>query len=239
MATTEGYIDKIKALLAKAESTQYEDEANACYAKALDLMVKHGIDEAMLRANEGRADNVIVKTWAIKAPYSSAKRTLLAQIAIQGFGCQVISDGNSRAAERTLYVVGFESDLESVGVLYVALQSQMMRSLGLAIRGKGSMNGKTFTNSFMVGYASRIGKLLTEQRKATVHDMTSEPGMGLAVIDRSAKIESHVADLWPNLRKAQATSTVRAEAYRAGQNAADNADIRTKVGANVRGALGR
>ena len=39
---------KVRALLAKAESTTFEAEAEALFAKAHQLMVRNAIDEAVL-----------------------------------------------------------------------------------------------------------------------------------------------------------------------------------------------
>lgn len=40
-------LDKIRALLAKAESTQFPEEAQALTAKATELIAKYGLEEAI------------------------------------------------------------------------------------------------------------------------------------------------------------------------------------------------
>ena len=45
---------RIRALLAKAEGTEYAAEAEALTAKAQDLMTRHAIDEALLHAHDER-----------------------------------------------------------------------------------------------------------------------------------------------------------------------------------------
>ena len=43
-------LDKVRALLAKAESTEFPEEAEAYTAKAQELMARHRIDRAVLGA---------------------------------------------------------------------------------------------------------------------------------------------------------------------------------------------
>ena len=50
-STVDGRVlDKVRALLAKAESTEFEEEADALTAKAQELMARHAIDQAMVAA---------------------------------------------------------------------------------------------------------------------------------------------------------------------------------------------
>ena len=49
-------LGKIRALLAKAESTEFPEEAEALSARAQELMAKHSIDHALLAAQSGNRD---------------------------------------------------------------------------------------------------------------------------------------------------------------------------------------
>ncbi|MEO9222113.1 MAG: DUF2786 domain-containing protein, partial [Mycobacteriaceae bacterium] len=74
---------KIRALLAKAESTDYPDEAEALTAKAQDLMTRYAIDAAVLHAKQGNnvAEEVRSRRVHIDKPYPDAKVTLLDSVA--------------------------------------------------------------------------------------------------------------------------------------------------------------
>ena len=54
VAADERLLGKIRALLAKAESTEFAEEAEALSARAQELMAKYSIDHALLAAETGR-----------------------------------------------------------------------------------------------------------------------------------------------------------------------------------------
>ncbi|MFD0595252.1 DUF2786 domain-containing protein [Catellatospora coxensis] len=54
-STDQRMLDRIRALLAKAESTGFPEEAEAFTAKAQQLMARHSIDHALIDAATGRA----------------------------------------------------------------------------------------------------------------------------------------------------------------------------------------
>ena len=49
-------LSRIRALLAKAEATEYAEEAEALSARAQELMAKYSIDQALLAAESGGGD---------------------------------------------------------------------------------------------------------------------------------------------------------------------------------------
>ncbi len=78
----EGTLAKVRALLAKAESTNFEHEAAALTAKAQELMSRHAIDEAMARgASGGSRDTPLIRRLPVDDPYAGPKSTLLAVVA--------------------------------------------------------------------------------------------------------------------------------------------------------------
>ena len=74
---------RIRALLAKAESTEFTAEAEAFTAKAQELMARHRVDRALLADEEPverLADGVVGRRLGIDDPYATAKFHLLASI---------------------------------------------------------------------------------------------------------------------------------------------------------------
>jgi plasmid stabilization system protein ParE len=77
-------LDWVRALLAKAESTDYAPEADAFTAKAQELTARHAIDEVMLHSVAGQtghpphAGKPIVRRICIDDPYARAKFSLRA-----------------------------------------------------------------------------------------------------------------------------------------------------------------
>ena len=83
-------LDKIRSLLAKAESTEFEPEAEAFTAKAQELMARYRIDRAVLAAGTaGDRKEPAARRVAVHDPYASAKATLLSQVA-DANGCRAV-----------------------------------------------------------------------------------------------------------------------------------------------------
>jgi hypothetical protein len=156
-----GSIGRIRALLAKAEATDYPAEAEALSAKAQELMARHSIDEARLSA-DGRhhPDAPGACRIGIEAPYETAQAVLLDAVATAN-RCRTVWNG----AFGFSTVVGFEPDLEVVELLHSSLLVQgtaaMMRAEA-AQRAGGRRRTKSFRRSFLMAYASRIGHRLAE-----------------------------------------------------------------------------
>jgi Protein of unknown function (DUF2786) len=73
---------KVRALLAKAESTTFEEEANALTAKAQELMARHAIDQAMVAGADGAdSDGPTGRRIGVDDPYAGAKANLLHSVA--------------------------------------------------------------------------------------------------------------------------------------------------------------
>ena len=72
---------KVRALLAKAESTEFEAESDAFTAKAQELMARHAIDDAVARAGSSRREAPVTRRIAVDDPYVDAKSQLLVVVA--------------------------------------------------------------------------------------------------------------------------------------------------------------
>jgi hypothetical protein len=77
------YLERIRALLAKAESTKFEAEAESLVAKAQDLMTRHAIDAAPLSAHTAgmrSGERPTGMRIGVEDPYAQAKVHLLSEI---------------------------------------------------------------------------------------------------------------------------------------------------------------
>src|SRR5262249_56557754 len=80
-AADQRMLDRVRALLAKAESTEFPEEAEAFTAKAQELMARYSIDHALLAADTGAADQPTGIRVGIDNPYEAAKALLLQEVA--------------------------------------------------------------------------------------------------------------------------------------------------------------
>ena len=152
-------LDRVRALLAKAESTDFPEEADAFTAKAQELMARHRIDHALLVAATGERDQPVTRRVAVDNPYEAPKSLLL----------QVVAEANScRAvwAKRFGFttIVGFPADLDSTELLFTSLLVQATRAMTQAKPSTdeyGRNTTRSFRQSFLTAYASRIGERLS------------------------------------------------------------------------------
>jgi len=159
----ERMLGRIRSLLAKAESTEFPEEAEALSARAQALMAAYSIDHALLAAESGRPDQPGARRIPVDNPYEAQKTTLL-QIVAQANRCQVVW-----ARELGLVtVIGFPADLDVAELLFTSLLVQadaaMLRTGGRqsdAGRPKSSARSKAFRQSFLLSYAVRIGERLS------------------------------------------------------------------------------
>ncbi|GHF61938.1 hypothetical protein GCM10010218_49460 [Streptomyces mashuensis] len=165
-------LGRIRALLAKAESTSFPEEAEALSAKAQELMTRYSVDEAMLAA--GAADGFGGEgpdacRIGVEGPYEAAKALLLDAVAAANHCQAVWSEEHGFST-----VVGFEADLELVELLYTSLLVQGTAAMRRAAddhhaRGR-SRRTREFRESFLIAYAGRI----RERLSAAVRQVAAE-----------------------------------------------------------------
>ncbi|MDH3683486.1 MAG: DUF2786 domain-containing protein, partial [Acidimicrobiia bacterium] len=151
---------KVRHLLAQAESTTFDAEAEAFTAKAQELMARHAIDAAMVWDRNEREGSPTTIRIPIDDPYWNAKGLLLAVVAEESRCRAVLDSGYAMAS-----LVGFESDLVWCETLFTSLLVQAQHELGragAADHAGGRRRSRSFRSSFLVAYAHRIGDRLAE-----------------------------------------------------------------------------
>jgi hypothetical protein len=220
-------LEKVRALLAKAESTTFPEEAEALSAKAQELMARHAIDSAMVAAGAGAAGSDHRPTGVrvpVDDPYAGAKSILLAEVAAANRCRAVWSKGFSFST-----VLGFEADLEFVDVLYTSLLVQAtsaMVAAGSHVDRSGRSRTRSFRQAFLLAYASRIGQRLREAEAASRAAAAEEYGEALLPVlaDRSAAVRAAEAEAFPHL-VSRSVSISNAAGWAAGHAAADLASL--------------
>lgn len=217
--TDDGILDRVRALLAKAESTTFPAEAEALTGKAQELITRHSIDEAALGARHpGHRYEVSARRLHLDNPYAMAKALLVQSVAEAN---QVRAIWDEVAGAST--VVGMETDLEQVELLVSSLLVQATRAMTDAGRGTraGSINrSPTFRRSFLTAYATRIGQRLAESAER----VASEYGAELVPVlrERRQAVDEATEELFPHVSRG-GSRTVDLRGWRAGTDAADQA----------------
>jgi hypothetical protein len=215
---------RIRGLLAKAESTEFPDEAESLTAKAQELMTRHAVDAAILevdRPADGRA--VDTRRVHVREPYVRAKMQLLAAVAEANDVRLVWYSGLGIAN-----LVGVRADVAAVELLFTSLLLQVAQALSAAERPlrRGSAS-RSFRRAFLLGYAHRIGERLQDARRRATAEAAAEHDVDLLPVLRSrqAAVEQRVAELFPHVRATRSRSSVDAGGWYAGREAAERADV--------------
>lgn len=245
MPTTdkERMLIRVRALLAKAESTAYQDEAAALTAKAHELMAAHAIDLALIEEQTGRGE-IEVRHLHIEAPYPKEKATLLSGVAWAN-RCRVIigldSDTVKRLAGedpsqlkrggRHTTMIGYGTDLDIVELLYTSLHLQavnLMLNHGSVTNPWGENRTKSFRRSFLAAFASTIAERLEENRLVATETADEATGGSVlpVLVDRSDRVDERVGELFPQLGTLR-LSVSNSAGVRAGHDAGAQADIGT------------
>jgi hypothetical protein len=165
-AAQEKILAKVRALLAKAESTDFDEEAEALSAKAQELMSRYALDRALLDHGRGvRQRATLCRIW-LDNPYVNAKAMLVNAVASANRCCTVL---DNRWGYTT--VIGDEGDLRAVELLATSLLLQgtrAMLSTGSQMTRSGMSRTRSYRQAFLVSYASRIGERLRAANEASV-----------------------------------------------------------------------
>ncbi len=230
-------INRIEALLAKAESTGYGPEADAYLSKAQELMARHSIDSAMLRSIDDRVRASEVITVEIRATQPNSRSlprllTLLGTIAQNNF-CRSFRRGTSGIC----VIVGFPEDIELVRNMYalisIQMQSEATRQMRRQPKGQG---GFKFRMGFYDGYCVAISLRLSAAADRANAAAQSEYGHSSALVlrDKKAMVDQH--ESLRNIRS-QRTTGGSWSGMDAGRDAGFRADIGNERLGGVRAAL--
>jgi hypothetical protein len=221
-------LERVRALLAKAESTTFPAEAETFTAGAQALMARHSIDHALLVATERRpGDAPAGRRIGIESPYEGPKASLLSQVAAAN-RCKAVWAKDLALVS----VVGFEPDLDAVELLFTSLLLQATRAVAQSGPRTGAGAGsrtRAFRHSFLTAFAARVGERLRETAAQQTAEAAALPGGGdlLPVLaSREQAVQEAVQDLFPRLldRRIRVSD---AEGWQQGRAAADLADLQT------------
>lgn len=232
----ERVLARVRALLAKAEATEFEEEAHAFTAKAQELMARYALTEAMLEA-DGAPSRVRRRRIVLDPPYADAKAFLLGRVA-RANRCRTVWTRHPLEA----HLFGYSADVQAVELLYTSLLiqvAQAMRSQGPVVDRGGTSRTRSFRRSFLIGFAARIGERLAEADRSTVEVMEAEFGASLLPVlaDRSVMLDREVDEAFPHT-VAHDFVPSNAGGYLAGKAAGDRASVHARAGMTRPGSVG-
>jgi len=218
---------RVRALLAKAESTPYPEEAELLSAKAQELVARHALDGLLEEAARhegtgatgGTGPRPQVRRLWLDAPYVDAKASLVAAVA---------SANRCRTAVAAplgfCLVVGDARDLLATELLVTSLLVQAGAAMLTHERAAPSRGGRTrsFRRAFLLAYASRVGERLAE---ATAEAYRRSGGDALPVVAAQEERVSAAFEAAVPHTVAKRSTVSNDEGWSAGRAAADRARL--------------
>ncbi len=224
-----GVLAKVRALLAKAESTEFPAEAEALSAKAQELIATCALDRYAAQLDGPGPDGAMtVRRLWIDAPYVEAKSLLV----------DAVAEANHCKAVLSTYfgfvtLIGQASDVDAVELLVTSLQVQanraMLRHGRIEVRA-GESRTRSFRKAFLVSYASRIRERLRQTTSETLVSSGRSSELVPVMARHDERVRAVTAELFPEIETRRTTISNR-EGWMAGRAAADLArlDIREPV----------
>lgn len=219
-------LSRVRALLNQAESTEFQEEAEALTAKAQKLIARHAIDAVLLGSD---ADLPPTRRRVyLDDPYAEAKSVLLSRVAAANRCTSVFSQAFNWSD-----VFGFPGDLDATELLAQSLLAQATQAMareGSRTDAVGRSRTRSFRRSFLVGFAIRIGERLQRTTDASVTAAGADNANLLpALVRRDERVEALQAHTYPRT-VGRSMSISNGSGWVAGRAAADVADLHVGTG---------
>ena len=235
-------VDRINLLLAKAENAATKEEADAYNAKASELMIRYGIEQAMLAAAQAGKDvteaiveveiaftGMFDETFKNQAWHVSRALT---DGAVSGFHRSGFKAYNGEKIPLRLTLIGFESDIDNCKAMIASLRLQCESELfDWWEQNKGGYkyysqyDKKVARRAFIEGYTmAACQKIRNVYRKVKEEATSQGTGAEVALVDRKKQVDQYMDKF--NLGKARARyARTDASGRAAGRAAGGRADV--------------
>ena len=191
-------LERVRALLAKAESSEYGAEADSYTAKAQELMVRHSIDHALLSVSTTAVEAPQGVRMGLDNPYETEKVMLLDRVA-RANRCTVVWSRHLGFAT----VLGYAASLRAVELLYTSLLVQVTRAMleqGSRRTARGGTRTRAFRQSFLTAFATRIGERLDGVSESGIQEGIAADARLLPVLaGRDRTIQQLADQLFPDV----------------------------------------
>ena len=195
---TEKIINRIEALLRKAESTNSDEEREMLSAKAEELMIKYSIDQAMLDPDRSTEDKIISVQVYMRGIYQMIHMTSALSV-VKAMGARGYYT-DLRRLNKTVVVtiIDFESTIGLVQRMVDSVLAQSMMSMNFWWAANKNewpdKAGYVARRSYLEGFGSGVADRIRREREEAVAEASKTSG-GELVLARGRKLDDAVAPL--------------------------------------------
>ncbi|GAA1739980.1 DUF2786 domain-containing protein [Luedemannella helvata] len=217
-------LDRVRGLLAKAESTEFPAEAETYTAKAQQLVTRYSLDEALLETQAGDQVFALARRIGVDHPYEAEKAALLDAIAGANRCYAVWSPELGFST-----VFGFDADLDAVDMLYTSLLVQAHQAMARTEPpgGKaGRARLRAYRQSFLVAFAVRIGERLAAVAEAALTEAVGDTDLLPVLASRDERVRDSMRAAFPHTTRGRGARVDSVEGWDSGRAAADRAGLR-------------
>lgn len=227
----ESVLTRVRALIAKAESTDFPAEADSFMAKAQSLIEQYAIDEARLHgASPGTIGDERIP---MQGSYSRERAHIWGAVA-QANRCQLLTLSTpGSAAVVELCLIGRHGDRDLVKILATSLEVQAMRRVMALDTRRSPASAVVQRRSFLRGFAGEIAQRLERAKQDTIRS----DGAAAALVLASEAVDEYLREHFDvSTRRSQAQHDGRA--FSRGRQAGATADVGAGRLGSRQGALG-
>ncbi|WP_229746097.1 DUF2786 domain-containing protein [Rhodococcoides trifolii] len=215
---------RIRGLLAKAESTEFEEEAAVFTEKAQELMSRYSLSETLIREPDSSETWIRGRRFHIDNPYVAEKSSLLFTIA-EANACRSVIFTNRSIVEAH----GSANDLEQLDMLFTSLLVQATRAMAGARASASGSSTTSFRKGFLTGFAIRIGERLRSAGSRATEQVAAERSVPVsdllpALAARKDELDAEITRRYPRLGTTRRRA-FDAAGYHSGRVAADHASL--------------
>lgn len=216
------WTSRIRAVLANAQDPANPPEARQTYfAKAADLMQRHGITQAQLRAQTGDQPPETAEVWSYALPGNSglgdARADAACHIAM-AMNCRTVMQTAASPRPCMVMVAGISADIAAVKTLVPLVMRQA--ELAAATAAAAGNRAPSYLSAFLVGYAHAVAERIRQRRR----DWSSSTGTELILASRERIVNDLYADVFGEVPTRGARHE-RADGQAAGRAAGRRADL--------------
>lgn len=207
-------LDRVRALLAKAEATDFPAEAESYSAKAQELITRYRIEEVTAPAVDVTP---FARRIGVDHPYENEKAGLLDAVS-RANGCRTV--WSPELGFSTIF--GFDADIDAVELLHTSLLVQANKAMTRDEPAKGKARVKAFRRSFLIAYGIRIGERL---REAAEREFAGHGDLLPVLRSRDVQVQSAMEKVFPRTVRARSSRVYSLEGWDSGRAAADEANL--------------